>query len=220
MFAAWNPGSRHCAQTRACHVLALELEWLRRPSVCGAVDRVRWLGRSRFRMRRFLQRMRHEIAPCSLRRGHDCVYMCVEYLTRWNGDTEMCISSDGAASLFSLGLAFHPPQFIQTFAMFSPYSGTSTLAKVLRAACLGGGVVYGSLKLGYLKVREFRAGRSCTRWVVRSPDCLSRSTRDRHRGRRPTINYRLSTTDHRLPTERGVVERKEGRQGGGEALGQ
>jgi len=34
----------------------------------------------------------------------------------------------------------------------NPYSGTSTLAKVLRAAALGGGVVYGSIKLGYLKV--------------------------------------------------------------------
>ena len=35
----------------------------------------------------------------------------------------------------------------------NPYSGTSTLAKVLRAACLGGGVVYGSVKMGWLKVR-------------------------------------------------------------------
>ena len=37
----------------------------------------------------------------------------------------------------------------------NPYSGTSTLAKVLRAAALGGGLVYGSVKLGYLKVRRF-----------------------------------------------------------------
>jgi hypothetical protein len=33
----------------------------------------------------------------------------------------------------------------------NPYSGTSTLAKVLRAAAVGGGIVYGSFKLGYLK---------------------------------------------------------------------
>ena len=36
----------------------------------------------------------------------------------------------------------------------NPYSGTSTLAKVLRAAAIGGGIVYGSVKLGYFKVRR------------------------------------------------------------------
>ncbi len=40
----------------------------------------------------------------------------------------------------------------------NPYSGTSTLAKVLRAAAFGGGLVYGSIKLGYLKVRRFYSG--------------------------------------------------------------
>lgn len=36
----------------------------------------------------------------------------------------------------------------------NPYSGTSTLAKVLRVAAVGGGVLYGSVKLGYLKVGD------------------------------------------------------------------
>lgn len=55
-------------------------------------------------------------------------------------------------ALFHLFLSFF---LCATIDDMNPYSGTSTLAKVLRAAALGGGLVYGSVKLGYLKVRRF-----------------------------------------------------------------
>ena len=57
----------------------------------------------------------------------------------------------------------------------NPYSGTSTLAKVLRAAAVGGGLVYGSFKLGYLKVCtcdfdvEVCDGTGCEGWAVVPP---------------------------------------------------
>jgi len=126
----------------------------------------------------------------------------------------------------------------------NPYSGTSTLAKVLRAAALGGGLVYGSVKLGYLKVRRFvpsnegPAGRGAARCrrqaasaaaaaafrrFIRFLDGL-RALVLRLLTTRPRRDHEATTTHSLTPAcpsvfvECGIVERQEGGKGGGEAL--
>lgn len=81
----------------------------------------------------------------------------------------------------------------------NPYSGTSTLAKVLRAAAVGGGIVYGSVKLGYLKVRVFD-------WSTDDPGGP--------RGQGDPD----SRTNFPFRAERGVFQREEGCKRSGEAL--
>lgn len=126
----------------------------------------------------------------------------------------------------------------------NPYSGTSTLAKVLRAAALGGGLVYGSVKLGYLKVRRFvpsnegPAGRGAARCRRQAASAAAAAAFRRFirflDGPRALVLRLLTTrprSDHEATTtlsltpacpsvfvECGIVECQEGGKGGGEAL--
>lgn len=75
--------------------------------------------------------------------GDILCFIHVVHTTTW--DVVFYIYYIGYTSLWSI---------LRTYSIdhMNPYSGTSTLAKVLRAAAVGGGVLYGSIKLGYLKV--------------------------------------------------------------------
>jgi len=91
---------------------------------------------------------------CTWRQGDECSIPTAPVKTKrsWNVPSEASSKAFGSFHLFHLFLSFF---LCATIDDMNPYSGTSTLAKVLRAAALGGGLVYGSVKLGYLKVRRF-----------------------------------------------------------------
>jgi len=107
----------------------------------------------------------------------------------------------------------------------NPYSGTSTLAKVLRAAAIGGGIVYGSVKLGYFKVRRNCPGEPRTKGpeqrVVVGPFVSSgplTGPRSSYCVLRRCNRSSLPRSAHTPYAERGFVEREEGGQRGSEAL--